>query len=164
MMTNAWFLATIQQTKQQMKEDFLPTNYFIIIEEWMKTTKTYQKLPKDLSNAVWIIVVSPYNWTNLGYVNTSLKVVGMYRPDSFQKSNAIPFGDWELYDIGFICDFGQYYNAWQPYPKLRHRYKANELTAHNYKWTENFGIFNINNMNSFIDAIWAFEKEYENNK
>lgn len=160
-MTKTWFLADIQQTKQQMKEDFLPTNYFIIIEEWLKTSKTYQTLPTDLSKAVWIIVVSPYNWVNLGYTNTSLKVIGMYRPDDFLRRNSIPFGDWELTDIGFICHFGQYYNAWQPYPILSHRYKKNELTAHNYKWTEKFGVFDINNMNHFINAIWEFEKEYK---
>ena len=164
MATRAWFLATIQDTKQQMKEDFLPTNFFILIEKWVKTAKTYKTLPSDLSNAVCIIVVSPYNWTNLGYANTSLKVVGMYNPDDFLERSSIPFGDWELIDIGFICHFGQYYNAWRPYPILKHRYKMNELTAHNYNWSEKFGAFDINNMSPFLEAIWTFEEEYRANK
>lgn len=163
-MTRAWFLATIQETKQQMEEDFLPTNYFILIENWVKTAKTYQTLPSNLSNAACIIVVSPYNWTNLGYVNTSLKLVGMYRPDDFSKRSTIPFGNWELTDIGFICHFGQYYNAWQPYPILEHRIKIKGLTTKDYNWAERFGAFDINNMTPFLDAIWTFEREYENNK
>lgn len=111
MMTNTGFLTTIQYIKQQMEENFLPMNYFVIIDKELRTAKTYQSLPTNLDNVEWIIVVSPYNWGNLGYTNTSLKMVGMYNR-YFIPTDVIPFSDWWLTGLGFIKHFGQYYNAW----------------------------------------------------
>lgn len=159
-MTNEGFLVSIQYIKKQMQENFLPTNYFIIIEKGLRVAKTYQALPYDLGNAEWIIVVSPYNWEYLGYTNTSLKVIGIYNR-YFVNSFVIPFNDWFLVDLEFSCYFGTYYNAWKPSPVLRHR-RIKELTSKDYDWSKKFGAFDINNMNSMLDAIWEFVKEQHN--
>lgn len=163
MSTNMGFYNTIQSIKHNMKEDFLPANYFIMIDKGKKTCNTYQSLPNDFGDTEWIIVVAPYNWENLGYTNTSLKMIGMFNR-YFVRTTEIPFGDWYLTGIEFVTHFGQYYNAWQPYPVLKHRLKKDKPIATNYKWTEKFGAFDINNMNLFLDAIWTFDRECKINK
>lgn len=158
MKTNAWLVATIQSIKQRMEENFLPTNYFILIEKGNKSSQTYQFLPNDLGNTEWIIVVAPYNWENLGYTNTSLKMIGMYNR-YFVPTEVIPFKNWFLTHIEFTQHSGQYYNAWQPYPILEHRTKKG-LTSKKFDWRKKSGEFNINSMEFLLDAIWTFESEY----
>lgn len=158
------FLILVKTIRENSGLKCVYPNYYIFIHKGLKRATVNKTGFLSMVDVEYIIVVSAYQWTNLGYTNTSLTQIAMVN-NKFEPVDGIQFGDWTFKGLNFTTRFGDYYNAWKPLPKMeltsdpsinnyepRTMEEWNEFDAwENWEWNSN-----IENMTSLLKDIHEY--------
>lgn len=148
------FIHHIWTLKEESDEEYTIETYYIFIDKNLKHSKMNKNGSIPISDFGYLIVVAPYKWSNFGYTNTSLKMIGIYNR-SFEPVESIPFDKWKLTSLDFILHSGQFYNAWCPLPFMVKQNNSNE-TTNDYLWEDKE--FQLDRFDEVLESIWFLEK------
>ena len=116
-MNQVEFLRIVGEVRSNCGLECTGANYYIFIHKDLNRVTVNRTGYVSMVNIAYVIVVSAYNWKNMGYVNTSLTQLLMV-DNAFEPVENISFGIWNFKGLMFVPHRGQYYNAWRPVPML----------------------------------------------
>ena len=157
------FLATVKAIRENCGLKCVFPNYYIFIHNGLKRATVNHTGFLSMADVEYVIAVSAYQWTNLGYTNTSLTQLAVV-DNKFEPVEGIEFGDWTFKGLDFTRHYGNYYNAWKPFPKLE---LTSDPSINNYEprpaqaqeWGEEYEKMRLHDWKSSIEDMTGLLKE-----